>query len=71
MPVPRPREFREDVVAVTRCRGAGATIKHISINFGVSELTLQNWLRHANVEDGNGPGQTAADAHRPRRCAAG
>ncbi|MEW1706879.1 hypothetical protein AB0230_06510 [Microbacterium sp. NPDC089190] len=28
--------------------------------------TLQNWLRHADIEEGSRPGQTAADAAEAR-----
>ncbi|WP_394357785.1 IS3 family transposase [Microbacterium betulae] len=66
MPGPYPREFREDVVAVARSRESGVTIKQIATDFGISEATLQNWLRQADVEDGNRPGQTAADAAEAR-----
>ncbi len=59
MPGPYPREFREDVVAVARRRESGVTIKQIATDFGVSEATLQNWLRQADVEEGNRAGQTA------------
>ncbi|WP_396350290.1 IS3 family transposase [Kocuria sp. ChxB] len=62
MPGPYPREFREDVVAVARSRESGVTIKQIATDFGISEATLQNWLRQADVEDGNRPGQSSADA---------
>lgn len=66
MPGPYPREFREDVVAVARSRESGVTIKQIATDFGISEATLQNWLRQADVEEGNRPGQTAADAAEAR-----
>ncbi|MGK0721410.1 transposase [Leucobacter sp. Z1108] len=66
MPGPYPREFREDVVAVARSRESGVTIKQIATDFGISEATLQNWLRQADVEYGNRPGQTAADAAEAR-----
>ena len=66
MPGPYPREFREDVVAVARRRESGVTIKQIATDFGISEATLQNWLRQADVEEGNRPGQTAADAAEAR-----
>ena len=55
-------EFREDVVTVARRRESGVTIKQIATDFGISEATLQNWLRQADVEEGNRPGQTAVDA---------
>ena len=59
-------ELREDVVAVARSRESGVTIKQIATDFGISEATLQKWLRQADVEDGNRPGQTAADAAEAR-----
>src|SRR5690606_36985463 len=62
MPGPYPREFREDVVAVARRREGGATIKQIATDFGVSEATLQNCLRQADVEEGKRPGQPADEA---------
>lgn len=66
MPGPCTREFREDVVAVARSCERGVTIKQIATDFGSSEATLLNWLRQADVEDGNRPGQTAADAAEAR-----
>ena len=66
MPKPYPREFRDDVVRVARAREDGVSIKKIATDFGVSETCLQNWLRQADVEDGNRPGQTAADAAEAR-----
>ena len=62
MPGPYPRACREDVVAVARSRESGVTIKQIATDFGISEATLQNWLRQAEVEEGHCWGQTAADA---------
>jgi putative transposase len=56
MPKPYPREFREDVVAVAR-KGQ-ATLTQIAKDFGISESCLSNWLRAANVEDGQRPGVT-------------
>lgn len=35
-------------------------------DFWISEATLQNWLRQADVEDDNRQGQTAADAAEAR-----
>jgi transposase len=34
----------------------------VAEDFGVSELCLQRWLKLADIEDGNRPGVTAADA---------
>jgi len=55
-----PIEFRNDVVAVAR-KGE-APIAQIAKDFGVSESCLQRWLKLADIEDGNRPGVTAADA---------
>jgi transposase len=54
-----PKEFRDDVVAVAR-RGQ-APINQIAKDFGVSEASLHNWIKKADVEDGVRPGQTEAE----------
>ena len=59
MPKPYPREFREDVVRVARAREAGVTLAQVAQDFGIHEMTLNTWLRTADVEDGNKPGTTA------------
>lgn len=60
MPRPYPMEFRRDVVAVAR-RGE-APIKQVAHDFGIAESCLRNWLRDADVEDGNRPGATAPES---------
>ena len=62
MPAPYPQEFRDDVVAVARGRGPGVTLKQIAVDFGISEATLTNWLKAADVDDGKRPGLTQQDA---------
>lgn len=59
MPAPRPKEFRDDVVAVAR-KGE-APIAQLAQDFGISESCLRNWMRQADVEDGVRPGVTAVD----------
>ena len=51
-----PKEFRDDVVAVAR-KGQ-APLSQIAKDFGISEGTLSNWLKRADVEDGHRPGLT-------------
>jgi transposase len=51
-----PKEFRDDVVAVAR-KGQ-APLNQIAKDFGVSEGCLHNWMKKADVEDGNRPGVT-------------
>ena len=61
MPKPYPREFREDVVAVAKRREPGVTLKQVAEDFGISEASLTNWLKKADIEDGTRVGSTAAD----------
>lgn len=61
MPRSYPREFRGDVVAVARRREPGVTLKQIAEDFGIAEASLTNWLKQADIEDGNRAGSTAAD----------
>ena len=60
VPRPYPKEFRNDVVAVAR-RG-DAPLKVVAADFGIAESCLRNWLRAADIEDGNRPGVTARDS---------
>jgi transposase-like protein len=61
MPRPYPREFREDVVRVARDRDAGVTLTQIAKDFGISEQSLLNWIKAAEVEEGRRPGTTASE----------
>ena len=61
MPKPYPKEFRDDVVRVARNREPGVHLKQIAADFGISESCLTNWMKTADVEDGNKPGLTDAD----------
>lgn len=56
---PYPKEFRDDVVAVAR-KGQ-APLAQIAKDFGISEGSLTNWLKRAEIEDGHRPGLTDAD----------
>ena len=59
MAKPYPKEFRDDVVAVAR---QGQTpLSQIAKDFGVSEGSLSNWMKQADIEDGRHPGLTGAD----------
>ena len=60
MPKPYPKEFREDVVAVAR--QGRAPLNQIARDFGISEGCLHNWMKKADVEDGNRPGVTAKES---------
>ena len=60
MPKPYPKEFRDDVVAVAR--QGQAPLTQIAKDFGISETCLSNWIKKADIEDGNRPGLTAKEA---------
>ncbi|QCC77444.1 IS3 family transposase [Nocardioides daphniae] len=59
MAKPYPQEFRDDVVAVAR--QGQSSLKQIAKDFGISEGSLANWMKQANIEDGRRSGQTDAD----------
>ncbi|WP_433579236.1 IS3 family transposase [Nocardia brasiliensis] len=60
MPKPYPQEFRRDVVAVAR--KGNSSIKQVAKDFGISEACLHNWLKQADIEDGNTPGLTREES---------
>jgi len=60
MAKPYPKEFRDDVVAVAR--KGHAPLNQIARDFGISEGALSNWLKRADIEDGNRPGVTDSQA---------
>jgi len=64
MPKPYPREFRDDVVAVVR--QGHAPLTQIAKDFGISDGCLSNWLKKADIEDGNRPGITESEAAQVR-----
>ena len=66
MPVPYPREFRDDVIAVARRRGPDVTLKQIAADFGISESCLNNWLARADRDEGVRPGTTSQEAAETR-----
>ena len=63
-----PKEFRDDVVAVAR-KGQ-APLNQIAKDFGISEGTLSNWMKRADVEDGHRPGVTEEE-RKPRTGGSG
>jgi transposase-like protein len=61
---PYPVEFLRDVVAIARKNEA--PLSQIAKDFGISDASLHNGLKRADVEDGLTPGLTQKDA--PRCC---
>lgn len=59
MPKPYPEEFRRDVIAVAR-RGE-IPLTQVAKDFGISEGSVTNWLRRADIDDGVRSGTTTTD----------
>ena len=62
MPQPYPKEFRDDVVRVALNRDEKTTIAQIAKDFGVHEGTINKWLRQADIDAGNKPGNTSDES---------
>jgi transposase len=62
MPQPYPKEFRDDVVRVALNRDEKTTIGQIAKDFGVHEGTINKWLRQAEIDAGNKPGNTTDES---------
>jgi transposase len=56
VPKPYPSGFRDDIVRVARNREPGVTMEQIAKDFGVHPVTLQKWLRRADIDGGAKPG---------------
>ena len=59
-----PKEFRNDVVKVARLHQAPMT--QIAKDFGISDATLYEWMKKADIEDGARPGVTVAQSEENR-----
>ena len=57
MPKQYPPEFKRDVVHVART--SGLTQAEIARDFGISEHSVQRWLKQADIDDGVVEGTTS------------
>jgi transposase len=57
---PYPKEFRDDVVRVAR--KGDTNFAQLAEDFGVSEASIYNWVKQADVDDGVRPGMSEAEA---------
>ena len=62
VPQPYPQEAGDDVVRVARKRESGVTLAQIAKDFGIHEMTLQKWLRRADIDEGRKPGTTSTES---------
>ncbi len=61
-----PVSLREDVVRVARNPGSSVSLAQVARDFGIHEMTLQKWLRKADVDEGVKPGVTSEQARELR-----
>jgi len=59
-----PKEFREDVVRVAR--QGDTTFAQLAQDFGISEASIYNWIKQADIEDGVRPGLSEKEAEELR-----
>ena len=59
-----PQEFRDDVVRVAR--QGDSPFAQLAIDFGISEASIYNWLKQADIDDGVRPGLTEKEAQELR-----
>jgi transposase-like protein len=59
MPKHFPQEFKRDVVAVAR--SSGLTQAQVAHDLGISENTVQRWVKQANIDDGQVEGATSVE----------
>ena len=59
MPKRYPIEFKRDVVHVAR--NSGLTHGQIAEDFGISEHSVQRWLKQADIDDGVVEGTTTSE----------
>jgi transposase len=63
---PYPPEFRVETVRLLR--SGAATIRQVSEDVGVSQQTLRNWLRQADLDNGRrNDGLTSSEQEELRR----
>lgn len=60
MPAAFPQEFRDDVVRLAR-KGE-VPLAQLARDFGISQASIHNWLKRADIEDGVRPGVTLAES---------
>ena len=56
---PYPQEFRAEAIRLVKT--SGDSIARIAKDLGVSDQTLRNWVRQADVDAGRTPGLTTEE----------
>ena len=61
---PYPKEFRDDVVRLAR--QGDTSFAQLAEDFGISEASIYNWMKQADIDDGVRPGLTEKEAEELR-----
>ncbi|UAJ79802.1 transposase [Leifsonia sp. ZF2019] len=59
MPRPYPQEFRARAVALVR---AGKQAKQTAVEIGIHPITLSNWIRPDDIDNGRRPGVPSSES---------
>jgi len=54
---PYPPEFRREAIELHRL--SGKSIKQIADDLGISDMTLRNWIKQAEIDEGTRQGLTS------------
>jgi len=57
MPRAYPPEFRRQVIDLAR---SGTRVAQLSVTFGMSEVTIYNWLKQERIDRGEAEGATTS-----------
>ena len=49
-----------------RAEGRHGTITRVAVQLGIGPESLRTWVQHADIDDGDAPGVTSAEAERIR-----
>ncbi len=63
---PFPPEFRREAIELHRL--SGKSIKGVAEDLGISDMTLRNWIKQADVDQGKRAGLTSEEREELARC---
>ena len=62
---PYPPEFRREAIELVRL--SGKSIKQVADDLGISDMTLRNWVKQADVDAGKREGLTSEEREELRQ----
>jgi transposase len=64
---PYPEQFRREAVELVRKEKGDRSVKEIAVDLGVTEQSLRNWLKQADVDAGRAHGLSSEEKEELRR----